>query len=339
LVEPIKKDDQIRKILARQEFAGFSQFILPVPARPLTPFLKTRKLSFFKMLSKSWNVDDMVDGLNRMVDLADQDTRIHYDIWSEADKAQDARKVRTALFHFPAPNKGPFALVCAGGAYMLVASLIEAFPVAAELNRMGYSAFVLHYRTGKKNPWPAAMEDLQQALHFILERVEELNVERENYAVAGFSAGGHLAASLGTDIFSYREWDLPKPGALILAYPVTMYEHMTKVHQQCRDILIGKNPSREQMDSIHIVAHTEGDSPPTYLWHCRDDSTVYFENSQALADKLYELGIPCQFKAVPGDGHGIALGNGTPAQGWLAEAVKLWHKNDNFTRSSDKFQE
>jgi len=321
---PISKNDQIGKIISRQEFTGFAQFILPVPSRALTPFLKTRKLSFFQKLSKTWNVDDMVDGLNRMVDLSSQGASIHYDLWSEAEKAQNPRKAQTALFNFPAPNKGPFVLVCAGGAYMLVASLIEAFPVAAELNRMGYSSFVLHYRTGKHNPWPAPAEDLQQALHFILEHAEKFNVETEGYAVTGFSAGGHLAASLGTDNFGYQKSDLPKPGVLILAYPVTTFEHMTKVHRQCRDTMIGKNPSPVQVDSINIVVHARRDYPPTYIWHCRDDSTVYFENSQALADRLHELGVPCQFRAVPSRGHGIALGSGTPAQGWLREAVGFW---------------
>lgn len=320
----ISKNDRLGSITSRQEFKDFSQFILPVPKGPSALLLKLATLSGMAKMTKTWNVDDMADGLNRMIDIAHQGGRITYDIWSKEDKAKDPGKKETVLFHFPAQNKSPFVLVCAGGAYMSVASLVEGFPVAAELNRMGYSAFVLHYRCGKKNPWPTPLEDMQQALHFILNHADEFNVERENYAVAGFSAGGHMTASLGTENFGYKKWNLSKPGALFLAYPVTMYKNMTKIHKTCRDNIIGKDPTREQIDSVTVTLNTSKDFPPTYLMHCKDDDAIYFENSEKLAEKLKDLEVPCALKEVPTGGHGIGLGNGTQARGWFAEAVQFW---------------
>lgn len=320
----ISKKDNLGKILSREEFNGFSQFILPLPGGLLAPLLKLMNLSVVGLLAKTWNIEDMADGLNRIIDLANSGSRVHYDIWSEAEKAVEPRKNETALFHFPAKGSGHFVLVCAGGGYMGVASIIEGFPVAAELNKMGYSAFVLHYRTGKKNPWPAPMEDLQKALHFILDQTNEFNLEKENYAVVGFSAGGHLSASLGTDNYGAQTWKLPKPGTLILGYPATMFENMTEIHRKCRDIMIGENCTQEQIDSINIVLHATPDYPATYIWQCSDDDAVYLENSEMLAKRLKELGVRCKYKVVLAGGHGIGLGSGTQAQGWLAEAIQFW---------------
>jgi acetyl esterase/lipase len=323
----VAQSDRIGSILNRPEFAGMRQFMLPVPAGLPTFITKQFRLSIVPRLMPTWNVGDMVDGLNRILEIRRGETKFHYDIWSDTDKTADPRKKETALFHFPARQKGPFVLVCAGGAYASVASIVEAFPVAAELNRLGYTAFVLHYRCGKNNAWPAPIEDLQQALHFILKHADKFGVEKDHYAAAGFSAGGHLVASLGTQNYGYQHWNLLKPGALFLAYPVTMYTHMTKIHQVCRDNLLGISPTKSDIDDINVVLNADNSYPPVFLMHCQDDDQIYFENSEALAQKLKSIGVPCILKPVPKGGHGIGLGSGTAAQGWLAEAVQFWRSN------------
>lgn len=281
-------------------------------------------LTAVRHFAKKWNVDDIVDGLNHIVSLVKAGERVHYDLWSEVDQAIDPRKRDTALFHFPVAQNTPFILICAGGAYQTVASYVEAFPVAAELNRLGYSAFVLHYRTGKHNPWPAPLEDLQQALHFILNQAADLNVEGEGYAVAGFSAGGHLVASLGTTNYGYQHWGLPKPGAMFLGYPVTIWENMSRIHKHCRNIILGKQPTKAEVEEITILQQVDGNFPPTYIMHCQDDDIVHFENAERLADRLKALRVPCFLKAVSVGGHGIGLANGTAAEGWVNDAVKFW---------------
>ncbi len=323
----ISPSERIGSILKRPEFDGIRQFMLPVPAGLPTFIIKQFRLSIVRKLVPTWNVEDMVDGLNRILEVVRGETKFHYDIWSHADKTADPRKKETALFHFPVRQKGPFVLICAGGAYASVASIVEAFPVAAELNGLGYTAFVLHYRCGKNNAWPAPMEDLQQALHFILNHVDEFGVEKEHFAAAGFSAGGHLVSSLGTQNDGYQHWNLPKPGALFLAYPVTLFTRMTKIHKACRDNLLGTSPTKSDIDGINVVLNTDASYPPAFLMHCQDDDQIYFENSEALAQKLKSIGVPCILKLVPKGGHGIGLGNGTAAQGWLTEAVQFWQSS------------
>jgi acetyl esterase/lipase len=320
----ISKFDTIGKILSRDEFFGFSKFILPGPPGLLELFMRHVQLTAICRFVKSWNIDDVVDGLNRIISLVKAGERVYYDLWREEDQEKDPRKRDTALFHFSVTQKKPFILVCAGGAYQTVASYLEAFPVAAEINRLGYSAFVLHYRTGKHNPWPAALDDLRQALHFIFNHADELNVEKEGYAVAGFSAGGHLVASLGTTNYGYRRWDLTKPGTLILGYPITIWQNMSLIHKHCRNILLSKKTTQREVDEITILNHVDRTYPPTYIMHCKDDAIVQFESAERLANQLKVLEVPYVLKAVPAGGHGIGLANGTSAEGWVKEAVQFW---------------
>jgi acetyl esterase/lipase len=320
----ITKKDKFGQVLTRPEFRGIENFIIPVPDGLAGMLMKELKLGAINALFKTWNVGDVTVGLNHLVERINQGVKVHHDIWSADKKAVDRRKLDTALFHFPAEKKGPFALICAGGAYLAAASFVDAFPTAAELNRLGYSAFVLHYRTGRHNHWPAAQEDLRQALHYIQTRVDDFNINPTGYALLGFSAGGHLVSSLGKNQLGYQHWRLPKPGALLLGYPVTIWENMTWIHKTCLKMIVGENPTQAQMEEVSILPHVDRDFPPTYIMHCRDDRMVYFQNAQKLADQLEMHGVPCHLRAVSKGGHGIGLGTGTQAEGWLGDAVRFW---------------
>jgi acetyl esterase/lipase len=320
----ITKMDKFGQVLARPEFQGIENFVIPVPGGLAGVLMKELKLGAINAAFKTWNVDDVAVGLNHLAALVAKGVKVHHDIWSSAEKAVDPRKRDTALFYLPVEKKGPFALVCSGGAYLAAASFVDAFPVAAELNRLGHTAFVLHYRTGRHNRWPAAQEDLRQALHTILTRADAFNIDPTAYALVGFSAGGHLISNLGKNQLGYRHWGLPKPGALILGYPVTIWENMTWIHKTCLKMIVGKKPTQAQMEKVSILPHVDGDFPPTFIMHCRDDRMVYFQNAQALTDQLKTHGVPYVLRDVPHGGHGIGLGTGTQAEGWLGEAVRFW---------------
>lgn len=136
----------------------------------------------------------------------------------------------------------PFAVICPGGGYGVVCSFIEGVPYAKKLNEMGCSAFVVHYRIKAKAKFPAPQDDLDRAVEDILGRAEELNLDMQGYSVWGSSAGGHLAASFGTETMGYPKYNLPKPGALILTYPViTMGE---KTHLESRETFWVRMPMK-----------------------------------------------------------------------------------------------
>lgn len=219
-------------------------------------------------------------------------------------------------------KKHPFAIICPGGGYSMVCSFLEGLPYAKHLNEQGYSAFVLYYRCRKKARYPAPMDDLARALRDILSRADALNLETEGYSVWGSSAGGHLAASFGTEAMGYAKYDLPKPGALVLCYPVvTMGD---KTHLGSRNNLLGKAPDAAMLTLTSVEQQITPAYPPTFVWCGDTDRTVDPENSRMLSEALAENGVPCQFVEYPGVDHGVGLRKGLACEGWFEQAVSFW---------------
>lgn len=222
-------------------------------------------------------------------------------------------------------KKHPFAVICPGGGYGMVCSFIEGVPYAKKLNEMGYSAFVVHYRIKKKAKFPAPLDDLARAVKDILARAEELNLDAEGYSVWGSSAGGHLAASFGTEVMGYPKYNLPKPGTLVLTYPViTMGK---KTHLGSRNNLLGKNVDEEMIHMASVEHQITSAYPPTFLWCGDADQTVDPDNSRMMETALKEKKLPCQFVEYPGVDHGAGLGEGLSCEGWIEKAVAFWEAN------------
>lgn len=216
----------------------------------------------------------------------------------------------------------PVAIICPGGGYHWVCSFSEGMPYARKLNQMGYTAFVVHYRcgTGKKYPIPQA--DLARAIGEILSHAKQWNLDMEGYSLWGSSAGGHLAASFGTDGMGYKKYGLPKPGALILSYPVvTMGEH---AHVGSRNYLLGTDQSPVRIEFASIEKQLTSDYPPTFLWCGLSDGCVEPKNSYLMAEALADHKIPHQFLPILGVDHGVGIGEGLPCEGWFETAVRFW---------------
>lgn len=237
------------------------------------------------------------------------------DFWRRNDYAIKEYVIRDGKKH-------PFAIVCPGGGYSMACSFLEGVPYAKKLNEQGYSAFVLYYRCKKKARYPAPMEDLARALREVLGRAEELNLETDGYSIWGSSAGGHLAASFGTEAMGYAKYHLPKPGALVLCYPVVTMEE--KTHLGSRNNLLGEAPEEDMIALTSVEKQITPAYPPTFVWCGDADRTVNPENSRMLADELEKNGIPHRFVEYPGVDHGVGLGNGLACESWFDEAISFW---------------
>ena len=118
-------------------------------------------------------------------------------------------------------------LICPGGAYARQWGLIEGLAMGARSQpARGYPAFVLYYRTAQKPPFdnpllPKPIEDLAAAIRLIGDRAADFGVGKEDYALAGFSAGAHLAAEWGTVNHGFARYGLRRAGLLCcwLGYP------------------------------------------------------------------------------------------------------------------------
>lgn len=251
-------------------------------------------------------------------------------VWMRKDMS-DPRVIRDVnhpnefmLLPFPVQDgkKHKVAIICPGGGYDMICGYVEGDPYAERLNEMGISAVVVYYRCKELARFPGPQNDLAQAVREVFAHAEEWDLDMEGYSVWGSSAGGHLAGTFGTEAIGYRHYDLPKPGAMVLVYPVvTMEEH---THEGCRDKLLGEAPAPELCRLTSIERQITSDYPPTYLWCGSADTCVDPENSRMLARALEQAGVPCRFREYPGIEHGAGLGLGTCCQPWFEEAVRFW---------------
>ncbi len=220
------------------------------------------------------------------------------------------------------------AIICPGGGYSMVCSFIEGTPIARRLNAMGISAFIVYYRVRKKALYPNPQDDLARAIAEINKKAEEYQVDMTDYSIWGSSAGGHLVASFGTSSMGYVKYHLPKPGALMLSYPViTLTKDLT--HQGTRDNLIGKNAGESKAETYSVDNHVDEAYPPTYIWCGDADTTVPPENTKMMARALEDNHIPYQCEIFEGVEHGVGPATGTSAEGWIEHAVDFWQQQKN----------
>lgn len=265
-----------------------------------------------------------------------------YDIYSEDQKEREPDKRQVKLVYMPGEDDMPYVLVCPGGAYARQWGLIEGLAAGARLNRLGYPAFVLYYRTRQKPPFsaplmPGPIEDLARAVAFIGENRKKFKVRKEGYAVAGFSAGGHLAAEWGSVNHGWRTFGQEPPAALLLAYPSistdVFYDNLEKMPEFARQSsefylsrIMGAGFTREGLEEYSVEHHMDKNYPPVYLAACEDDPVVPVACSRLFLEKLGELGVPYGARIGKIGGHSFGVGDKTEVDGWLEEAVEFWRK-------------
>lgn len=159
--------------------------------------------------------DKTVEIVNYLKNHADAGETVFYDIYTEEEKAVDPDKEDTGLFFFKGNPGEKFAVCNASDGFAYVGAMQDSFPHALELSKKGYNAFALIYRSGAQT----ACEDLARAISFIFEHAEELEVDTDCYSLWGGSAGGRMAAWLGSyGPAAFGGDDLPQPGAVIMQY-------------------------------------------------------------------------------------------------------------------------
>ena len=208
-------------------------------------------------------------------------------------------------------------LVLPGGGYKNLAFEKEGTAVAQWLNTLGISAFVLMYRTPYWESTSCKKEiplsDAKQAMRIIRHRASEWNINPNKVGVVGFSAGGHLAATLSTQ-FDYGNQDRTdslasfstRPDFSVLVYPViSMRKAYT--HMGSRQSLLGENPTNEDIIVYSNELQLKTDTPPAILIHATNDRVVLAENSIMYYKALLEKNIPVALHIWEDGGHGFGL--------------------------------
>ena len=236
----------------------------------------------------------------------------------------------TLTIHHPDPSVaiGAAVLVISGGGYGVVCLQPEGWPSAEWLTRAGITAAVLKYRLPNGHH-EVPIEDAQQALRLMRSRAEEWGVAPNRIGVMGFSAGGHLASTVGThyaEDFSGGEGDnlaqRNRPDFMILVYPViTLAEDYA--HGGSRRGLLGEDPAPAEIARFSNHLRVTPDTPPTFLVHASDDEAVHPFNSIAFYQALKENSVPAELHVFDQGGHGFGLSDASPARGWY-ELAQAW---------------
>lgn len=276
-----------------------------------------------KSVLHGWNSTRMLDGCNYLLECA-RKRQVFFSYRNPIEKANDPSMQMTGLAAFPLEKKSKFAVICPGGGYGAVCSMLEGYPLAKELNEKGYAAFVISYRVGKTSSCPAPQEDLAAAVTFILQHAEKFHLETEDYAVIGFSAGAHLAGSLGIASIGYQKYHLPKPSIIILGYPVITMGEMT--HTGSRNNFLGNAHTNDKhlQELYSLEKQVTSDYPRTFVWQCDGDDMVPIENSKLFADALKSNGVPHCYEVFHYNTHGLWEDADEYAKSWLNRAIDFW---------------
>ncbi len=210
-------------------------------------------------------------------------------------------------------KKRPAVLICPGGGYARL-SVREAEPIAIQMNAMGFHAFILHYSCAPA-VFPIPQLEAAKAMILIREQANEWNILEDKVVIAGFSAGGHLAASIGTfwnQKFLYQALEVEpekiRPDGMILCYPVITsgkYAH----RDSFRNLLGEQDKEQELLEQTSLEKQVTKETPKTFLWHTYEDGSVPLENTLLFASALRACQVPMEVHIYPRGGHGIALAN------------------------------
>lgn len=206
-------------------------------------------------------------------------------------------------------RKRPLIVVCPGGGYGHH-SPREGEAIAVKMNNLGFNAVVVRYSLAP-NEYPCALYELATVVAMARDKAEEWSIDPDKIIVAGFSAGGHVAASLGTmwnnGFISEAlgvEAEKIKPNGMLLSYPViTSGEY---AHRGSFEKLLGSQ-YEELVDKVSLEKCVNKDTPKTFIWHTFEDGSVPVENSLFFAKALRECGIHFELHIFPYGGHGLGL--------------------------------
>lgn len=300
-----------------------------------------------RQLESPWNepfsevTGQLLDAVQTVLDVTKRHTRRCVSLWdpekdwtleSEKRGEKDSVFLLTPEFerNSEISQKRPSVIICPGGGYERVCFSGEGNPVMRFMETKGYVAFVLKYRVAPKR-FPAPQEDLALAIRYVREHAQEYGADSENVLLMGFSAGGHLCASLGC---LYREIakmleketgekvppDMLRPDKLCLAYPVITFGE--ECHEGSFTALSGGD--ERLREPLSLENRVTDDFPETFLWACEDDGCVPPSNALRMAEALKNAGVRHEMHLYPWGGHGCNLAFGNSAYSWTQKLTEFY---------------
>jgi acetyl esterase/lipase len=237
--------------------------------------------------------------------------------------------IATPLLTVFRPDKpdGSALLIAPGGGYRRVVIDKEGFEAALRVNGAGVTAFVLRYRLpgeGWADGPDVPLQDAQRAMRIIRGRAGEFGVDPKRVGVLGFSAGGHVAASLVTrsgdgvyapvDALDAQD---ARPDFAGLMYPVISMVPPV-AHAGSREKMFGPSPTAALEIAYSPDRHVTASAPPTFITLAADDKDVDPRNGMSMFTALRAAGVASELHVFEEGGHGFGIRGiqGKPAAIW-----------------------
>lgn len=241
------------------------------------------------------------------------------------------------LIAYPAPaniaNKTA-VIICPGGGYSGVVLDREGKQTAIALNKVGITCFVLKYRLPDTatmiDPSIGPIQDAQQALKTVRENAAKWNVDPQRIGVMGFSAGGHLASTLGTHFntayIENKEHTSLRPDFMMLIYPVISFSDSIG-HSDSKHKLLGHHPFEDKVREFSNELHVTPQTPPTFLMHASDDEIVSVKNTLAFYNALLKNNAPAGMHIFAKGHHGFLI---EPAKSTFLNYCIAWLRENGW---------
>lgn len=240
---------------------------------------------------------------------------------------------RMKVFRPTKPN-GAALLVMPGGGYSVIVIDVEGYQVGPWLSERGWTVFVLYYRLpgeGWANRADVPLADAQRAMRLIRSRAAHYGVNPDKVGALGFSAGGHVCGDLATryDAKVYAPVDAADrlSARPAIAAPIYAVQSMSLplAHGGSRDMLLGPNPSVETQRAHSPAHNVTAATPPFFMAHAEDDTTVSVENTVEMRSALKAAGLNVETHLFAAGQHGLGLAGptGEPARRWK-EMFAVW---------------
>jgi acetyl esterase/lipase len=230
----------------------------------------------------------------------------------------------TITYYTPVYSTHTAIVVTPGGGYSFVATNHEGRQIANWLNTLGISVFVVQYRVGPRYHHPIELGDAQRGVRFVRAHAADFRIDPDHIGLMGFSAGGHLAASVATHFDAGNPTATDpidrvscRPDFLILGYPViTLFQPYA--HHGSVNSLLGDHPDPELLRDLSPELHVTAQTPPTFLVTTSEDTTVPPENTMDFYRALRKAGVPAELHIFEKGNHGFGLTAGEPIH-------EVWH--------------